>query len=160
MAPWHIDVIEDMTADLEGSLSNLGADLASGSYNMRFKKVFPFCGNYITAFPVEWFFFCLILSEALLSLPSLTVFKQETISPSQENLLNVAQSNSHQISVEVQDHASSLHRLLQQNNSHGGLKRIMSNGSTKICDMSDKKNEDCRWAKESKQLGRQIIPAP
>lgn len=36
MPPWNIDVIEDMTADLDGSLSNLGADLAVGSYNMRF----------------------------------------------------------------------------------------------------------------------------
>ena len=35
MPSWHVDVMEDMTADLDGSLSNLGAELSTGSYNMR-----------------------------------------------------------------------------------------------------------------------------
>ncbi|KAK6619982.1 hypothetical protein RUM44_006382 [Polyplax serrata] len=113
MPPWNIDVIEDMTADLDGSLSNLGADLAVGSYNM---------------------------SEALLSLPSLTVFKQEAPSPSHEALLSNLQSNSD----DVHDNNTTLHRLLQQNNSHGALKRNSSGLPSEQVKVHEKKNEDFR----------------
>lgn len=38
MPSWQVDEIEDMAADLEGSLSGLGADLTAGSYNMRYSR--------------------------------------------------------------------------------------------------------------------------
>ncbi|KAK2726402.1 hypothetical protein QYM36_000740, partial [Artemia franciscana] len=56
---WSRDILEDidnnLAADFDGSLSGLGVDLSAASYNM---------------------------SEALLALPSLTVFKEEVPSPS------------------------------------------------------------------------------
>ncbi|XP_021916078.1 grainyhead-like protein 3 homolog isoform X3 [Zootermopsis nevadensis] len=59
MSSWQVeDIAENLAADLDGSLSGLGVDLSGAPYNM---------------------------SEALLALPSLTVFKQEAPSPSSQN---------------------------------------------------------------------------
>ncbi|XP_071447175.1 uncharacterized protein gem [Hetaerina americana] len=58
---WHVEDIDDnLAADLEGSLSGLGVDLTSSSSSYH-------------------------MSESLLSLPALTVFKQEVLSPTSQN---------------------------------------------------------------------------
>ncbi|GFG39748.1 hypothetical protein Cfor_08772, partial [Coptotermes formosanus] len=59
MNSWQVeDIADNLAADLDGSLSGLGVDLSTAPYSM---------------------------SEALLALPSLTVFKQEAPSPSSQN---------------------------------------------------------------------------
>ncbi|KAL0268367.1 UNVERIFIED_CONTAM: hypothetical protein PYX00_010340 [Menopon gallinae] len=113
MPPWHVDEIEDMATDLDGSLSALGPELTAASYNM---------------------------SEALLSLPSLTVFKQEETSPSQENVL--AHQNLQPGIEETHDQNITLQRLLQQQNFHSQIKR--NNAAQKNNEMSEK-NNNCRF---------------
>lgn len=66
MPPWQVDDISDLNADLEGSLAGLGADLSSNSYNM---------------------------SEAILSLPGLPVFKQEAPSPTSNEAKTLSHSS-------------------------------------------------------------------
>jgi transcription factor CP2 and related proteins len=72
MTSWH-DIDDNLAADLDGSLSGLGEDLSTASYNMRFNFHF---NMFIKMSPNSNF-----SSEALLALPSLTVFKQEASSP-------------------------------------------------------------------------------
>lgn len=89
---------------------------------------------------------CLYFSEALLSLPSLTVFKQEVPSPSQENLTIINHQNLQpNTSEEAEDHNSStLHRLLQQSNCNNHVNRRNCINLNKGSDLMDKKNEDYR----------------
>ncbi|KRT86773.1 hypothetical protein AMK59_469, partial [Oryctes borbonicus] len=54
MPQWQVDDIADLNADIEGSLNGLGSELSNNSYNM---------------------------SDAILSISGLTVFKQEAPSP-------------------------------------------------------------------------------
>ncbi|KAK9751960.1 CP2 transcription factor [Popillia japonica] len=54
MPQWQVDDITDLNADIEGSLNGLGSELSNNSYNM---------------------------SDAILSISGLTVFKQEAPSP-------------------------------------------------------------------------------
>ncbi|KAF5297556.1 hypothetical protein FQR65_LT09987 [Abscondita terminalis] len=66
MPSWQVDDISDLNADLEGSFGGLGGDLSNNSYNM---------------------------SEAILSLPSLPVFKQEAPSPTSTEAKNLPHSS-------------------------------------------------------------------
>ncbi|PNF22880.1 Transcription factor CP2 [Cryptotermes secundus] len=67
MNSWQVeDIADNLAADLDGSLSGLGVDLSAAPYNM---------------------------SEALLALPSLTVFKQEAPSPSSQNDAGLQQAS-------------------------------------------------------------------
>ncbi|KAI4468715.1 transcription factor cp2 [Holotrichia oblita] len=69
MPQWQVDDITDLNADIEGSLNGLGSELSNNSYNM---------------------------SDAILSISGLTVFKQEAPSPpiSQDvNAIQMARQN-------------------------------------------------------------------
>lgn len=139
MPPWHVDEIEDMATDLDGSLSALGPDLTAASYNMRYVRIVP-----VEFVRKENDKACLEsrlvrFSEALLSLPSLTVFKQEDTSPSQENV--IAHQNLQTGVEEPHDQNTTLQRLLQQQNYHGQIKR--NNALQKSNDVSEK-NNNCR----------------
>ncbi|XP_025836318.1 transcription factor CP2 isoform X2 [Agrilus planipennis] len=61
MPAWQIDDISELNADLEGSFTNLRTDLANNAYNM---------------------------SEAILNIPGLPIFKQEAPSPTSNELSN------------------------------------------------------------------------
>ncbi|KAF4519081.1 hypothetical protein B566_EDAN001673 [Ephemera danica] len=87
MSSWH-DIDDNLAADLDGSLSGLGEDLSTASYNM---------------------------SEALLALPSLTVFKQEAPSPTSHNDTSAVQQTSPNTDMEGRGRDGSpttLHHLL------------------------------------------------
>ncbi|XP_059472926.1 transcription factor CP2-like protein 1 [Neocloeon triangulifer] len=83
MTSWDID--DNLAADLDGSLSGLGEDLSTASYNM---------------------------SEALLALPSLTVFKQEANSPPTQGSSNRQQQHRSPPADMDRDSPTSLHHLL------------------------------------------------
>ncbi|KAB0805618.1 hypothetical protein PPYR_02588 [Photinus pyralis] len=90
MPPWQVDDISDLNADLEGSLAGLGADLSSNSYNM---------------------------SEAILSLPGLPVFKQEAPSPTS----NEAKTLSHPSCIPVTSSHTTTNSAVNDGNSNQNM---------------------------------------
>uniref|UniRef100_A0A8D8UVL4 Alpha-globin transcription factor CP2 n=1 Tax=Cacopsylla melanoneura TaxID=428564 RepID=A0A8D8UVL4_9HEMI len=80
VSAWHHveDLASNLTSDFDGNFSGLGVDLNSGSYN---------------------------LNDALLSLPSLTVFKEETPSPNHSQ--NQNENSNSRSAVDVSYHQQS-----------------------------------------------------
>ncbi|XP_046985368.1 transcription factor CP2 isoform X1 [Schistocerca americana] len=100
MSSWQVEDIDDnLAADLDGSLSGLGVDLTTGSYSM---------------------------SEALLTLPSLAVCKQEAPSPSGPHNESGIQENTQALRNDGENIGggtanSQLHQLLQQHGAPAAL---------------------------------------
>ncbi|XP_063228647.1 transcription factor CP2-like protein 1 isoform X3 [Bacillus rossius redtenbacheri] len=85
---WQVaDLTDNLAADLDGSLSALGVDLTASSYNM---------------------------SEALLALPSLTVFKQEAPSPSSHDNVPGGGGLDGGLGPKSSSAATQLHQFLHQ----------------------------------------------
>lgn len=97
MPQWQVDDITDLNADIEGSLNDLGAgDLSNNSFNN--------------------------MSETILNISNLTVFKQEAPSPTNEVSINrratANQCSHHNNSNDANTSQminSTLHQLLNQN---------------------------------------------
>ncbi|KAF5285674.1 hypothetical protein FQA39_LY16538 [Lamprigera yunnana] len=95
MPSWQVDDISDLNADLEGSLAGLGGDLSNNSYNM---------------------------SEAILSLPSLPIFKQEAPSPTSNEGKSLPHSTCPPVTSRVDDSS-----IIDGNNDNNNNQTMFNN---------------------------------